>query len=518
LPGAFSRPTLAVLVFSPCLVGETRHQIPLITLGDNVPGSMKPTLYWHDYETTGVDPARDRPVQFAGLRTDEDLNIIGEPLVQYCQLPSDCLPQPQACLITGITPQKARDEGVPEPQFIAAIERELSRPGTCGVGYNSLRFDDEVTRFTLYRNFYDPYEREWKQGNSRWDIIDMLRLTRALRPEGIVWPNKPDGAPSFRLEELTAANNIEHAAAHDALSDVTATIAMARLVKTKQPRLYDYVYSHRLKHKAGRLVDMVTRKPFFHVSSRLPRENGYSAMMMPLAPHPSNKNAMIAVNLMADPEPLLSLDAEQIRERLFTATAELPTGVERIALKGIHLNRCPVIATPKLLDKPAAQRLGIDLDRCYQHWQKLCAVDLSEKIAAVFADADYPEIEDPEQALYQGFLPNDDKSMLATIRSTPLQNLRDDALLFRDERYNGLLFNYRARYANETLNTEERQAWQSLKQKRLIDGEGGYLSMAAYFEELDTLQSNPQLSADKAAVLKALRTWGKQLIGELTRL
>ncbi|MBQ0719408.1 MAG: exodeoxyribonuclease I [Gammaproteobacteria bacterium] len=478
---------------------------------------MKPTLYWHDYETTGVDPARDRPIQFAGLRTDEELNVIGEPLVQYCQLADDCLPQPQACLITGITPQKARDEGVREPQFIAAIHRELSQPGTCGVGYNSLRFDDEITRFTLYRNFYDPYEREWQQGNSRWDIIDMLRLTRALRPEGIVWPNKPDGAPSFRLEELTAANNIEHAAAHDALSDVTATIAMARLVKEKQPRLYDYVYGHRFKHKAASLVDMVSRKPFFHVSSRLPRDNGYAAMMMPLAAHPSNKNAVIAVNLMADPEPLLSLDAEQIRQRLFTATADLPEGVERMALKGIHLNRCPVIATPKLLDKPAAQRLGIDLERCYQHWQTLCSVDLGDKIAAVFAAPDYPEIEDPEQALYQGFLPNGDKALLANIRSTPLQNLGDESLLFRDERYNGLLFNYRARYAGETLSSAERTAWQQLKQGRLIDGEGGYLTMSAYFAELDTLEKTPQLEPQKAAVLKALRAWGKHLIVELAK-
>ena len=478
---------------------------------------MKATLYWHDYETTGVDPARDRPVQFAGLRTDEDLNIIGEPLVQYCLLADDCLPHPQACLITGITPQKARDEGVPEPQFIAAIHRELSQPGTCGVGYNSLRFDDEVTRFTLYRNFYDPYEREWKQGNSRWDIIDMLRLTRALRPEGIVWPNKPDGAPSFRLEELTAANNIEHAAAHDALSDVTATIAMARLVKEKQPRLYDYVYSHRLKHKAAGLVDMVSRKPFLHVSSRLPRENGYTAMMMPLAAHPTNKNAVICVNLMADPEPLLNLTAEQIGEHLFTATADLPEGVERVALKGIHLNRCPVIATPKLLDKTAAERLGIDLDRCYRHWQTLGAADLGDKIAAIFAAPDYPEREDPEQALYQGFLPNDDKALLTHIRRTPIESLGDESLLFRDERYNGLLFHYRARHANGTLTGAERKAWKVLKQSRLIDGADGYLSTAAYFEELDSLEKAPDLAPDKAAVLKALRAWGKHLVVELAK-
>ncbi|MFT7661707.1 MAG: exodeoxyribonuclease-1, partial [Gammaproteobacteria bacterium] len=202
---------------------------------------MANTFYWHDYETFGVDPSKDRPSQFAGLRTDEDLNPVGEPLVIYCQPQKDILPAPQACLITGITPQLAMEKGLLEPQFIEAIHRQLSVPGTCGVGYNSIRFDDEVTRYALYRNFFDPYQREWKNGNSRWDIMDMLRLTRALRPEGIEWPDHEPGRPSFKLEHLTAANGLAHEAAHDALSDVTATIAVAKLVKDKQPRLFDYV-------------------------------------------------------------------------------------------------------------------------------------------------------------------------------------------------------------------------------------------------------------------------------------
>ncbi len=75
-----------------------------------------------------------------------------------------------------------------EAEFIARIHAELAHPGTCGVGYNSIRFDDEFTRYTLYRNFYDPYAREWQNGCSRWDIIDMLRLTRALRRRGSSGP------------------------------------------------------------------------------------------------------------------------------------------------------------------------------------------------------------------------------------------------------------------------------------------------------------------------------------------
>ena len=178
------------------------------------------SFYWHDYETWGTDPRRDRPCQFAGQRTDLDLNPIGPPLVIYARPAADILPHPEACLITGLSPQMAAERGLPEAEFAADIARELSRPGTCGVGYNSLRFDDEVTRHLFYRNLRDPYGREWQNGNSRWDLIDTLRLAHALRPTGINWPTGEDGVASFRLEGLTQANGIEHSGAHDALADV----------------------------------------------------------------------------------------------------------------------------------------------------------------------------------------------------------------------------------------------------------------------------------------------------------
>ena len=171
-------------------------------------GKTSITLYWHDYETFGADPARDRPAQFAGQRTDLDLNPVGEPLVVYCKPASDMLPQPEACLVTGITPQLAFQQGIIEAEFIAQIHKELAKPNTCTVGYNNLRFDDEFTRYTLYRNFYDPYAREYRNNNSRWDIIDMARMCYALRPAGIEWPKDEEGVPSFKLENLTQANGL----------------------------------------------------------------------------------------------------------------------------------------------------------------------------------------------------------------------------------------------------------------------------------------------------------------------
>jgi len=228
--------------------------------------SIERTFLWHDYETSGADPKRDRPLQFAAIRTDENLNIIGDPIEIYCKPSDDFLPHPQACLITGITPQHAIREGVCEAQFIAQINAQMSVPGTCSVGYNSIRFDDEITRYTLYRNFYDPYAREWQNQCSRWDLIDMVRLTRALRPDGIEWPDYDDGSPCFKLEELSKANGIEHSNAHDAMADVYATIELARIIRDKQRKLYDFVLSNKTKQAAQSFLDVSTMKPALHVS------------------------------------------------------------------------------------------------------------------------------------------------------------------------------------------------------------------------------------------------------------
>jgi exodeoxyribonuclease I len=469
------------------------------------------TIFWHDYETTGVSPAFDRPLQFAGIRTDEALNLVGEPVNLFCQPSHDVLPHPQACLITGITPQLAQSNGLPEPEFIAAVHRELSQPRTCGAGYNSIRFDDEVTRYTLYRNFFDPYEREWQGGNSRWDIIDMLRLTHALRPDGIIWPKTDDGHTSFRLELLTEANHITHEAAHDAMSDVYATIEMAKLVKTRQPGLYEYVYQNRLKKRVQGLINIAERKPFLHVSSKLPRETGYTALMMPICGHPHNSNGVIAVNLSQAPESLLALNAEEIRERVFVSNENLATGEQRIMLKGIHLNRCPVVATPKLLDSKAAKRLGIDVEACERHWQQLRSADLEDKIQRVFSTP-APAGGDVESALYSGFIPAADKPLLSRVRQAEASELAALQAQFQDSRYRELLFRYRARFHSESLNEEERMVWQEQRHQRLSEPGPDRLTVDEYYDLIDQLSVN--CDARARAILEKLRQWGDLLISE----
>ncbi|MEX0965477.1 MAG: exodeoxyribonuclease I [Pseudohongiellaceae bacterium] len=431
------------------------------------------TIYWYDFETFGIDPRRDRASQFAGIRTDEDLNIISKPLLIYCKPADDFLPDPMACLITGISPQKALDAGICEAEFIQRIEKEFSQPGTCVAGYNSIRFDDELTRQLLYRNFYDPYEREWKNGNSRWDIIDMVRLCAAIRPEGINWPLREDGSTSFRLEQLTKENGIEHADAHDALSDVIATIEMAKLVKRQQAKLYEYVYKLRNKRAVQSEIDMVTRKPLLHVSMMYPAKQGALALVMPFCQHPANSNGIIVYDLRVDPDCWSELSVDAIRERIFTSKEELETGKERIPFKTLHINKCPVVCSPAVLSPQRAEQFGIDLDACKQHWSRLKdSKGLVAKIQQVFSEELGQGEADPDYMIYSGgFFSQADKNLMAMIRSTSAHDLARLDLPFRDSRLATLLQRYRARNFKDTLDEKELEEWNQFRKTRVCSSE-----------------------------------------------
>jgi exodeoxyribonuclease-1 len=476
---------------------------------------VKGTFYWHDYETLGTDPARDRPVQFAGLRTDADLNVIGEPLVVYSRPSRDVLPHPEACLVTGISPQLALERGVCEAEFIERIHRELAAPGTCGVGYNSIRFDDEVTRFALYRNFYDPYAREFRNGNSRWDIIDMVRLTYALRPEGIEWPSRDDGLASFRLEDLTAANGIEHGAAHDALADVEATIAVARLIRERQPRLYHYVLEHRDKRSALAMLDLDVRKPVLHVSGMFGAGRHNIALIMPLCKHPSNTNEIICYDLAVDPDSLAGLDAEAFRERLFCPTDQLPEGVVRPGIKTVRVNRCPVLATPKLLDDGVAERLGIDVASCQAHRERLLAMgDLGGLLREVYS-AGPPRVEsNPDCMLYSGgFFSDADRRTMDAVRDARPEELGRASFPFEDERLPEMLFRYRARNYPESLTAEEREQWEEFRFAWLTDPEAGAtICLGDYQAQLEELLASPTLTPERRRLLQDLLDYGDSLL------
>lgn len=469
----------------------------------------QPTFLFHDYETFGKSPALDRPAQFAALRTDADFSPVGDPEVFYCRPADDYLPQPEAVMITGITPQQALAKGENEAAFARRIHGLFTVPNTCIVGYNNVRFDDEVTRHLFYRNFFDPYGWSWQQQNSRWDLLDVMRACYALRPEGIVWPENEEGLPSFRLEHLTRANGIEHSNAHDAMADVYATIAVASLVKRHQPRLFDYLYSHRSKQKLQTLIDIPQMKPLVHVSGMFGAWRGNTSWIAPLAWHPDNRNAVIMVDLAGDISALLELDADTLRERLYTPKALLADN-SPVPIKLVHLNKCPVLAAANTLRPQDAERLGIDRQHCLNNLQQLREhPQVREKALALFTDPPpFPPAEEVDAMLYQGFFSDADRNTMGIIQQTPPGELAGLDLTFSDSRIAPLLFNYRARNWPETLSETEQRRWLEQRQQRLSEEK-----VQAYLLELEALYNQYEGDAEKIALLKALFDYARRLVG-----
>jgi len=473
------------------------------------------TFLWHDYETFGADSRRDRPAQFAAIRTTPALQTVGEPVSFFCQPAVDVLPDPHACLITGITPQQAQADGVIEAEFAARVNEQLAAPGTCAVGYNSLRFDDEFTRQLLYRNFHDPYAREWENGNSRWDIIDLARMCYALRPHGIEWPLREDGTPSFRLEDLARANRIAQARAHDALSDVEATLGFARLIRYRQPRLWDWHLALRRKQRVFELLDIAQMTPLLHVSSRYPSSRGCLAVIAPLAAHPTQPNGVIVVDLDADPTALIELDAEAIADRVFTRRADLPEDIERIPLKAVHANRSPALAPLSVLQGMDTSRIALDLERSLGHLERLRATSgLAEKVRRVFGRGTAREAAaDPELALYDGFLADADKPLLRAVRQTPPEQVAQHAFAFQDPRYAELLFRYRARNWPLTLNADEHRRWDEFRRRRLETATAlTPRTLDEYYATIAELRADAATTPGQRVLLDHLEYWGRTIL------
>jgi exodeoxyribonuclease-1 len=480
---------------------------------------MTASFLFYDLETYGADPRTSRIAQFAAIRTDAGLRQVEEPISFFVRPADDLLPSPVATLITGITPQQALHDGVIEAEAFSRIFDEMARPGTCTLGYNSLRFDDEFVRHGLFRNFHDAYEREWRGGNCRWDLLDVLRLAHALRPEGLAWPKRDDGATSFRLEHLAAANDVRTGDAHEALSDVRALIGIARKLREAQPKLWEYALRLRDKRYAATLLDVVGTKPVLHVSQRYPAARLCAAAVLPLSRHPRIDSRVIVFDLDGDPAPLLQLDAGEIADRLYTPVADLPEGEARIGLKEVHLNRCPSLVAWDHLRAEDHARLRIDPASAERKAAVLreAGPALAEKVRQVYATERARGTSDVDASLYDGFIGDGDKRRLADVRATRPQDLGTRAFGFGDGRLAELLFRYRARNWPDTLTHGERERWDDYRRQRVMTESGwSELSLAGFRSELAQLRGVHAGDGRRLRLLDQLEAWGQALEDSLT--
>jgi exodeoxyribonuclease I len=476
---------------------------------------MPASFFFYDLETSGFDPRRNRIMQFAGQRTNLELQPIGEPVDYYIKLTPDVLPDPEAVLVTGITPQQTISEGVSEFELLKYFTSDFMEPGTIYVGYNNVRFDDEFMRFTLYRNFYDAYEWEWKDNRSRWDLLDVVRMTRALRPEGIKWPYATNGKPSNSLELMTAINQIDHHGAHNALADVRATIAVARLIKTKQPKLFSYLLKIRDKREVAPIVK--SGLPFVYTSGKYSSQFEKTTVVSSLCDHPIKQGALV-YDLRHDPSVFAKMSPKELAARWVYSRDE--NAPPRLPVKTLQFNRCPAVAPLKVLDKISQERLQIDINQIEANLKTLAAytdfVPNLLKAVELLDKKQQAELITSEQyvdgQLYDGFINNNDKQTLRLVRETEPENINEGLVeKFTDSRLKALLPLYKARNFPESLNNSERKEWDKYCAD-LLTSSGLNSRLAKYFDKLRQLSESPGLSKHKRYIIEELRLYGESIM------
>lgn len=473
------------------------------------------TLYFFDLETTGFSGRDDRIMQFAGQRTDMALNPVGEPDNILIKLTPDVLPQPDAILVHGTTPQQTLSEGISEAEFCKYLTSQVCTPDTVMVGFNSLRFDNEFIRFTLWRNFYDAYEWSWKDGCSLWDLLDVTRMTRALRPDGIKWPYAPDGTPSNKLEYLSAVNKLDHVDAHDALSDVKASVALAKLLKSKQPKLFDYLFEHRLK---GKVIPLVTSgRPIIYTSGRYPSEFNKTTVVAMVAEKPDKSGALM-YDLRIDPDEFKDLPATELAKRWAARGEDMPY----FPVKLLSYNKCPAIAPIEVLAKDDGyDKLKLHKEIIQNHLKKLQSAKgfgskLLEALEIMWPKRQSGLVDDPQvvdSQLYDGFVPNDDKTKMSVVRAADANELSDLNLNFKDGRLALLLPLYKARNFPKSLSDQERLAWDEFRKNKLLAG-GDSSKAAIFFKRLEELSKTPGIDDEKRYLLEELNLYAQSVMPE----
>lgn len=474
---------------------------------------MAKTLFFYDLETSGISPRGGRIMQFAGQRTDLHLKPIGEPINILIKLAEDILPEPDAILITGITPQQTRADGITEVEFLRIFHQEVSVPETIFAGFNSVRFDDEFMRFLHYRNFYDPYEWQWLDGRSRWDILDLVRITRALRPDGITWPFDSSGKPSNRLELLTSVNKLEHTDAHDALSDVRATIAVARLIRNKQTKLFDYLLSIRGKKEVADVVN--TGQPFVYTSGKYPAEFEKTAVVTKIIDHPQRQGILV-FDLRHDPADYIHKTASELAELWrYKKDPDAP----RLPVKALFFNRCPAIAPLGVLDSASQERLQVDLKTIAQHHKKLkSAKDFTSNIIKALELLNKEQQtqllatdQDVDAQLYDGFFSKADQTVMRAVRAAEPSDIISFQDQLADPRLKALLPLYKARNYPKSLSSDERAAWEQHRLRVITEG-GNQSRLHKYFARLEELASGAHITEEKRYLLEELRLYGESLM------
>ncbi|HUC95971.1 MAG TPA: exodeoxyribonuclease I [Candidatus Saccharimonadia bacterium] len=471
---------------------------------------MSSSYLFYDLETSGLNPAEDRIMQFAGIRTDKKLNIIGEPFDFLIKLSSDVLPSIDAILITGITPQMAISNGLSEAEFLDIFHSQIALPETVFVGYNSVAFDDEFIRYMNFRNFYDPYEWHYLDGKRRMDLLDVVRATRALRPSDVNWPVDSKGKPTNSLGAITKANNIEHTTAHSALGDVKALVQVATLICQKQPKLFDYMVKN-MSDKTAATKLLSSNKPALYTFGWYPDEFNKTTAVIYIAT--TQAKSQLVFDLRQSPKNFAEKNEDSLyNDYLNQKSSDLP-----FPLFNIKSNRCPALAPINVLDKDSQIRIKLDMKTIETNLEifNKFKSQIIKKAKVVFK-----KIDDSRQNknnisvdsnLYQSFIPDQDKLNLKKFRSIPSSEIASGKKYFKDERLNKLILLYKAHNYPRALTSEESTMYESYRNQKLFGG-GLDSQLNKFLLKLQELSQLENSSKTQRYILEELKLYAESIL------
>ncbi len=479
----------------------------------------QPTFLWYDLETFGLSPQASTIAEFACIRTDTDLQEIDSQTF-YCQPLPDMLIDPGSVATHGWSPLKLAEEGLTEAEFSEKIAGQFQQPASCSLGYNSIRFDNEFIRHLLFRNFFNPYEHEWKDGASKWDLIDVIRLAALVTPGALQIPRNEERGPSFRLADLALANvadELPDDSAHHAAYDTKATLLLARRLKKAEPGFFKYCFELRLKRQVEQLLFARKSQCLLYVSGYLPSAHHSATLLFPLTRHPDpgHDKEVFCFDLRFDPETLLSLSAAEANRRRFTPFIDLEeAGLKPLGLQKIIINKNPLLYPVEKIDgeTQAALFAAACLDRrqTRAHYRKVQEKrdQLCQRIAAMLeAEAEAPPRRlQPDPALAEarlyggGFISDVDQAKAVKLRLLGPELFAFDSLSFKDPRWREILPRYKARNFPDELNDIEKEAWRQHCREQFATQGPGLLQKAR--DLVGEHADNPAVSSALADTVK----------------
>ena len=472
---------------------------------------MTPNFVFYDYETTGIDPAMDRPIQFAACRATSDFQAIDQHEFK-CKLAGDVIPSPGATLVHGLSPVPLQREGVTEREFAQRINDVFCDSPQIIMGYNTASFDDPFTQHLLYRNFYDPYQWQYADGNKRYDLIVAIRAAYLFANDVITWPER-DHQISMKLEDLAPANGIEHLQAHDALGDTLATRDLAAQLAAGAPDLWQECLSMSDKKVVQQRIRdaMEGHGALVMIDALFGRERGYAGLVYPIGANPNNPNEIWCIDLGMDLAPLAELSIEELRTYLYLPKSEREPGMPRVPFKRIRTNRaCALFPLEKLAQHPQALEIaGIKREhfKAQRDWCRLQPNSHWMGIAEALLVNEFPPSNWADAQLFDGMFSRNDGAKLRQVRTSEPVDLMADAPSFDDPRLNAMLPLYLARNFPEHLGPRARREWTkycSARWQGTIKGRG--MTLARYTDEMHEMAGR-ELSEAQQQLLFELETW-----------